>query len=327
MHRTIEITVSSAHTERLCHELEPLKHVIGLSVNRGVSIKPPGDCITVHVLNRGADDVLRRVQAISATKTVRVASANSDRVDSRKQPGTVSIVTAELTSIIDPEQQTLLENDVDTGLWEEMEESLRHQGHVTPNYFILMALGGAIAAIGLVSEPAQQAIAFTAGSVIAPGFEPVAKIPLGLALRRWNLVRRGLVSVVLGYMVLVIASALIMRVLLATNTVTVAEFIGNPQVEHISHPTLKEILESACAAVAGIVMITAYRLSVIAGPLMALFLIPAAAMIGGSVAAGQSKLIWEAFERLGLDVLFIIVLGVIVFLIKQAFVHRRQPMV
>ena len=320
MHRTLEITVSPADTEQVCRELEPLKYVVGLSLNRGVSIKPPGDCITVHVLNRGVDEVLRRVQAITATKT------GPAKVDFRKQPSTLSIVTAEVTSIIDPEQQTLLENDVDEGLWEEMETGLRHQGRVTSNYLALMALGGAIATIGLVSEPAPQAIAFTAASVIAPGFEPVAKIPLGLVLRRWNVVQRGLVSAGLGYMLLVIASALTMLVLLATNTVTVAEFIGNPEVEHISHPTLKEMLVSACAAAAGIVMIAAYRRTVIAGPLIALVIIPAASMIGASLAAGQSTLIWEAFERFGLDVLFIIVLGIIVFVIKQAFVHRRQTL-
>lgn len=311
--------MSSADADLLCHELEPLEYVIGLALDRGVSIKPPGDCITVHVLNRGVDDVLRRVKAITATKP--------GRIDSRKQFNTLSIVTAEVTSMIDPQQQTVIENDVDEGLWEEMETGLRHQGRVTQNYLILMALGGAIATVGLISDPAPQAIAFTAGSIIAPGFEPVAKIPLGLVLQRWNVVRRGLVSVLLGYMVLIIAAALTMRVLLVTNTVTVAEFIANPEVQHISHPTVKEILISVCAAVAGIVMIAAYRRTVIAGPLIALILIPAASMIGASAVAGQSKLIWEAFERLSLDMLLIVVFGIIVFLFKQAFVHRRQTIV
>ena len=53
MHRTIEITVPPAHTDTLVHELEQLEHVINLSVVRGASIKPPGDVLTVHVLNRG----------------------------------------------------------------------------------------------------------------------------------------------------------------------------------------------------------------------------------------------------------------------------------
>ncbi len=42
--------------------------------------------------------------------------------------------------------------------------------------------------------PRPQVTAFVAASIIAPGFELLVKIPLGLVLRRGNVVRRGLVS-------------------------------------------------------------------------------------------------------------------------------------
>ncbi|MEJ7709201.1 MAG: hypothetical protein WKF84_04910 [Pyrinomonadaceae bacterium] len=44
MHRTIEITTATQDTEALLRELEALKEVTGLSVSRGASIKPKGDC-------------------------------------------------------------------------------------------------------------------------------------------------------------------------------------------------------------------------------------------------------------------------------------------
>ena len=53
-------------------------------------------------------------------------------------------------------------------------------------------------AIGLVMEGTSQAIAFVAASIIAPGFEPIAKIPMGLALRRWDVARTGLKSAGVG---------------------------------------------------------------------------------------------------------------------------------
>jgi hypothetical protein len=36
-----------------------MEDVIGLSITREASIKPPGDVLTVHALNRGVDDILR----------------------------------------------------------------------------------------------------------------------------------------------------------------------------------------------------------------------------------------------------------------------------
>lgn len=59
MHRAIEIPTATRDTEALLRELEALKEVTGLSVSRGASIKPQGDVITVDVLNRGADAVLK----------------------------------------------------------------------------------------------------------------------------------------------------------------------------------------------------------------------------------------------------------------------------
>jgi len=308
MHRTIEITVGSSRTDSLLRELEALEEVIGLSVDRGASLKPPGDVITVHALNKGVDAVLRRAGAAA-------------------RGGDLSIVTAEVASIIDLAHQAAVDDDVDEAIWEEMETGLRHQGRITPNYLILMALGGAIAATGLAAEAVPQAIAFVSASIIAPGFEPIVKIPLGLALRRWNVARRGIISVVAGYAVLILAAALAFAALRLTGTVTVDAFVLNPEVEKIAHPTFAEGLVSACGAIAGVVMVAAYRRSVIAGPLIALILVPAAAVAGAGIAAGRPVLIGEGLQRLGLDMLLVVGLGLLVIAAKQVRVHRRMPLV
>jgi hypothetical protein len=131
LHRTLEITVPPSYTDELIHELERLEGVIHLSVVRGASVKPPGDVLTVHALNREADEVLRLA-------------------DAARKEGQVSVTTGELTSIIDPEHERKVANDVDEALWEEAETGLRHQSQITTNYLALMALGGIVGAIGLV---------------------------------------------------------------------------------------------------------------------------------------------------------------------------------
>ena len=308
MHRTIQITVPSTSTEWLVSELAKSENVVGLSLQRGASIKPPGDVITVHALNRGVDEVLRCAEAA-------------------RSRGAVSIVTAEVASIIDPEHERAVDEDVDEAIWEEAETGLRHQGRVTSNFLALMAVGGAIATVGLVSKPAPQAILFVAAAVISPGYEPLAKIPLGLGLRNWNVARRGLISAGVGYAVLVLAAAMTFLLLTATDTVTVAELTENPEVHAIEHPTIKETLVSACAAVAGMVMVLAYRRSVIAGPLVALVIIPSSALVGAAIVAGKHGLAYQGFERFILDALLIVALGTLIVVIKQLTVHRRRPMV
>jgi len=190
-----------------------------------------------------------------------------------------------------------------------------------------MALGGAVGATGLVVESTPQAISVVATAIIAPGFEPLAKIPMGLALRRWDVARRGLTSAAAGYLALALSAALTFLVLSLTGVATVEEFTRNSQVEELAHPTLREVLVSACGALAGMVMMLSYRLNLIPGALIALMIIEAAAMVGVALAAGELGLVYEGLERLGLDVLLIVVGGMIVVLLKQIIFHRRAPIV
>ncbi|UYZ61831.1 DUF389 domain-containing protein [Hymenobacter weizhouensis] len=307
MHRTLTITVPASTTETLCQQLTHLDDVIGLSVQPGASRKPPGDVITVHVLNRGADETLRTVHNLVS------------------DPQALSIATSELTSIIAPADAERVMKDKDEAIWEEIESGLRHQGRLTGNYLSLMTLGGIIAAVGLVSEPVPQAIAFIASSIISPGFEPLAKIPLGLVLRRWVVAARGLGSSLAGYALFALAAGLTMLGLVSIDATSVGELATNPEVKNLVHPGLKELIISACGAAAGIIIVAAYRRSIIAGPLIALVLMPAAALLGSGLAVGRFDLAWEGLARFLADAGFILGFGTLIFLLKQLTVHRRQP--
>lgn len=285
-----------------------MPNVIGLSVDRGTSLKPAGDVLVLNVLNRGTDNVLRCV---------------SEGCRGRSY----SIATAELASLIDLDNHPRIEKDYDEAVWEEMETGLRHNGRLTPNYLALMSIGGIVAAVGLVSDPAPQAVSFVAASVLAPGFDPLAKIALGIAHRQSHLILFGLRNSLLGYLTLIIWAGLAFWLMRLYGATTVAEFTGNPEVESLSAPGAKQFLLSLGGALAGGIIVASYRESFIAGAMMALASIHSAAMIGISIATGEWGLAWQGTERLGLDVVLVIGSCYLVFSLKQRFVHRRQPIV
>lgn len=308
MHRTIEISVSPAADNRFIEQLATLDAVISLSVNRGASIKPPGDVLRVHTLNRGADEVLKVVAGM-------------------EHKGDVSVATAEVASFIDPKHQHAVDRDVDEALWEEMETGLRHQGRITHNYLTLMALGGALAAMGLLTTGVTQAISFIAAPLIAPGFEPLSKIALGFTLRRWSTLWRGLKSSVAGHTVLIVAAALTFLALRALGAVTPEAFLGNHEVEKIIHPDTFDFAYSAIGVLAGAAMLAAYCRSTIGGALMALEIIHATAMVGVALGVGRWDYLLEGLARSGIDVVLILGLSSLVIWLKQVLVHKRRPLV
>ena len=308
MHRTLEISVSPSADDAFIDRLAAHESVISLSINRGTSVKPPGDVLRVHTLNRGADDVLKEVERM-------------------QRKGEVSVATSEVASFIDPKHQHAVDRDVDEALWEEMETGLRHQGQVTPNFLILMALGGALAAMGLMTTGVTQAISFIAAPLIAPGFEPLSKIALGFTLRRWGTLWRGLISSVVGYAVLILAATLTFVALHALGAVTPEAFLGNHEVERIIHPNALDFAYSTIGVLAGAVMLAAYRRNTIGGALMVLEIVHAAAMVGVALGVGRWDYLVEGLARFGIDVLLILVLSSLVIWLKQVFVHRRRPLV
>ncbi len=307
MHRTIEISVSPQVDDSTLARLTAVEAVIGVSVTRGASLKPPGDVVRVHTLNRGADEVLQIIGSMAGERSF-------------------SIATSEVASFVDPHHQHAIDTDIDEALWEEMETGMRHQGQVTQNYLILMALGGALAAMGLMTTGVSQAISFIAAPLIAPGFEPLTKVALGFTLRRWSTVQRGLVSFFVGYAVLIAAAALTFVALHALGAVSPAAFLGNHEVEKIIHPDALDFAYSTIGVVAGAVMLASYRRSTIGGALIALEIIHAAAMVGAALGVGRWDYLLEGLTRVGIDAGLILVLSSLVIWLKQVFVHKRQPL-
>ncbi|HZS22417.1 MAG TPA: DUF389 domain-containing protein [Pseudonocardiaceae bacterium] len=308
MHHTIEIAVPTGATETLLIELEALKGVLALSVVRGASVKPAGDVVTVHVLNREVDAVL----------------AVAERA---QQFGPMSVSTGELQSLIDPQATRAIDDDVDESPWEEFERGLRHHGRLNQNYLVLMVLGAAIAVAGLLSSPVPQALALAAAGIIAPAFEPVAKLTLGLVRGSWYAIRRALVAVAGGYVTLALVGALAYLLLHRLGVGGPESLAASEGVKTVIDPTAADWFISAGGATAGLVIITAYRRAVLAGALIALALVPAAVLIGVGVAAGQVDMALDALRRVGLDMFMVIVLGGTVVVLKQRFIHRnRHPL-
>ena len=303
----MEIALSSSATQQLLEELDEMEGVIGLSVFAGASRKPKGDVLSLKVLNHTTDDVMRAVE--------RVKEGGAE----------VSVATAEIASLSDPANAEQVEFDVDEASWEEMETGLRHQSRITANYLTLMFLGVGVACLGLVDEPVQQAVAFIASAMISPGFEPLAKLPLGIVLRRPHLIKRGLLSALYGYIALIVGAALMFALLRLFHISSLEQLASNPEVKALEHPNFSSIAYSIIGGTAGMIMLAAYRRSVIAGPLLLLTIIPAAALIGAGFACGSWLHMQQGLIRLLIDIVIIWGTGIVVVALKQWLVHRRTP--
>jgi Domain of unknown function (DUF389) len=306
MHHTIELAVPNEATAAVLTELADVDGVVQVSVERGASVKPPGDLVRVQVLNRDVDTVLT------------VASR-------ARKYGSVSVATAESRAVIDEDVARAIDDDIDEAPWEEVERSLRHHGRMNVNYLLLMGIGAAIALGGLLSSPVAQALALAAAGIIAPAFEPMAKLSVGIVRRSAYTVRRALLAIGGGYVLLAAVGALAYWLLCALGMGSHQALTHSEGVATVVAPTWGDWLISAGGAIAGAVIVTAYRRAVIAGALIALALVPAATLVGAGLAAGDTVMALEALRRVAIDAAFVIVLGGTVVALKQRLMHNNRP--
>lgn len=163
-----------------------LDGVIGLALQRGISLDPPGDVIIIRATNDGARAVLAALDALGGHRWG-------------------AILTSEPRSLIARPYQNGIDRESNETIWEEMAFLLRRETNLSANYLALMALSGSVAAVGLWTDTLHIVVG---AMVIAPGFEPLLRIPFGLIGGPRALASHGLRSTVAGYLLLALGAAL-----------------------------------------------------------------------------------------------------------------------
>ena len=306
MHRDLSITVPPGATEPLLRELNSLDGVITMSLRRGDSVKPPGDVIEATVLNAEVDLVMAAV-------------ARSE------VHGPVSVRSSSVDSLIDSMQQRRVRRDVDEATWEEAETAMRRHTRLTSNFVLTTATAGMIVTTSLItSDHVTGAVAVVAGGIIAPSFEPLVRVALAVITRRARWLPPALGVALLGYIVLAAMGFLTMLLLRAGGHHFVADFIHNRTEHEVQHPPAINLMISAAGAIAGAVMVAAGRFTQLAGPLVALQILPACAAAGVALELSKGRTFVRCLDRVGIDIAMVLVACLGVFAFKHLLVHRRR---
>lgn len=309
MPRTVYITVPSAQAGGLLIDLQRIEGLIGLRHFPGASVKSPGDAISLDVTDRDLPEVMRLLEGAGVGR----------------DPGT-ALVTSAPTGVVSSQFAERVARDRTEWTWEEMELEIGRQSNMTANGVLVMVVSGAVATIGV----ATGAIHLVIGAmVIAPGFEPLTRIALGVVARSraW---RRGLWDAAVAYVTLFLAAvgtALLLR--LTGGPVLQGGGTYLPVGELVSYwatITPVSVAGSAVASVGGALLVAAGRAVLTGGVMIALALVPTVALAGMATVAGDWPLAGDAAARWLIDAGLVVVCSAAVMAWKRLSVHRRRAM-
>lgn len=296
MPRTVTISIPSDRTDALVGDLRAIPGILTLHRQRGASLQPRGDVVTVQVADRSTSSLVKLLTAYGA--------GTDDAV---------SVTTSEPDGVVSSASAEVLSRDVATSSFEAIEFTLDREATFGANELVVMAVAGVVATAGIVTNALHLVMG---AMLVAPGFEPLLKISLALAVGG-GAGKRGLIQIAKGYGVLVAGSAMAGLLLRATGVVLPAEagsYLGEGAlVSYWRSVTTTATVVAVVSAVAGALLVAANRAVLTAGVMVALALVPGAALMGLGMAAGRPGLILDGAVRWGHDAVVVVAVGAATF--------------
>lgn len=306
MPRVVELTVPPSVTDEVTGRLRDRDDVLTLRVLRGVSVQPPGDVIVAEVLDSGLADVMRLADGVGL---------GSD--------ASVSLTTSLPQSVVSADAGERVARDRTTGTWEEVELIIGRESTMTPPKLLVMVLAGVFAAVGLQTGALHVIIG---GMLVAPAYEPLARVSLGL-INRSRGVRHGLHDFAAVYFALALGAALVG---------VLAAVIGSPLSSSSNTYLSTDVLErywttitwtsllvGAAGGIGGGLLIVLNRRVLTTGIVIALALVPSLTLAVLELLDGELSLAARALLRWLVDVVFVVVGCALVFDIKRRTDGRR----
>ena len=295
MPRTISVLLPSSRTDAFVDDVAALDGLLTLQVVRGAGVQPPGDSVTLEVSDTSMPDLMHVLDRYGAGTDDGVSVTMNEAV------GMVS-ASASATIMRDPASSTL----------EEMHFMLARESRMSVNKVMVMAAAGVVAAAGIATNAVHVVVG---AMVIAPGFEPLLRLSLG-ALNRHHVWRYGAMDCLKGYGALLAGAGVTMLVLPLLGVRVPANDAGylasQSLVSYWGSVTTAATVVAAAGGLAGALLVAANRSVLTAGVMIALALVPAAALVATGLVTGDLGLAGRAGVRWLHDAALVVITGLVV---------------
>ena len=307
MPRTIQITAPSHTSEIIISKIAAEEGVIGIRLHKNISISPPGDVISVDVLNNEIQNIIKILE-------------EEGLLDDPQY----SLTTSESSSMLSNTHSDAIQTDGSQTIWEETLTTVNEQSKMTKNNLVTMFLSGMIAVLGLATNAIHIVIG---ASLLAPGFGAAVRISLGL-VNKHTTWKHGVNDIVQGYTAL-FAGALITSVglkITGSNLIigSSSYIAQNKLVNYFTTISFETVLVSILASIIGTILILTNRTLLTAGVMVLLALVTSASIATMAFVQGDYTMGARAFSRWILELVIICICSAAIFFIKKYTVKKRH---
>lgn len=279
--------------------------MLNVIVLQGVVRSPDGDAVQFDVINAQANEVVRELRTLGVDRhgsivIEDVGTELSDRAAraEARAPRALSF----------------------SPVWEEAEARIRAGGRYPPSWFVLLAIAGLIAAVGIFTN---SQILIVGAMVVGPEYAAIISVALGIDTNDLGRVRSGSGALFFGFLVAIAVTLVFSLVVRAFGWQPEAFSLGvRPVSDLIDSPNVFSVVVATLAGIVGVVSLVEARTGALIGVFISVTTIPAAADIGVSCAFQNWSEARGSLTQLLLNVAILIAVGAVGLVVQQRLWRR-----
>ncbi len=272
--------------------------VANLLLHPGAALDPVGDEITADIARECANGLVRRLKALDVGHRGAITLEVLDTVVSTRAH------RAEDEARGDP---------ADALLWDELIGRTREEATLSVTFVLFLTLACLIAAIGVVTD---STVTVVGAMVLGPEFGPLAAIAVALVRRRFDLARRALLALAVGFPIAMGITALATFAGEAVGWLSLDSVRRVTQVDFIFQVGPVSLVVALLAGAAGMLSLVSAKSAALVGVFISVTTVPAAGFAVVATILGDWDVAGKSALQLVVNLVGIVVAGVLVLVVR-----------
>lgn len=306
MHLRVVCAASDSPVVREALDAHPgVAHVV---VVPRASHDPEGDLIEATVAREEAHEILHLLLGHGVAQRGEISLTPVETLVSRRD---------------DVEAQQVAGVSGEAMVWDELLETTGEDSQLTPAFLLFLTIACLLAAAGVITD---STVTIVGAMVVSPDFGPLAALAVGTVARRRDLVRRGVLTLCVGFLVAIAATALLAVLAHSVGLLTPDHLVDAARVDFVYQVGPWSLIVALLAGVAGMVALTSNR----SGPLIGVFISVTTTPAAGFAALAAFYADWErcgaGLLQLVVNLAGVAIAGAFTLHFRRHHVERRRSL-
>ncbi|HEU5109977.1 MAG TPA: DUF389 domain-containing protein, partial [Micromonosporaceae bacterium] len=236
----------------------------------GAALDPAGDLIEADVAREAVDGVVAALCELGLDRTGGI---------------TLELIDTALSDAADQAEARAPGDPADAVVWQELLVRTGEESRLNVTFLAFLAIACLLAAVGVITD---SPVTIVGAMVVGPEFGPLAAVSVALVLRRWDLARRGLTALAVGFPLAMAITAVGTWLGHLAGLFDAAKlFVGGHQVDFVYDVGWFSLIVAVLAGAAGMLSLTSAKSAALVGVFISVTTVPAAGYASVALIFGE----------------------------------------